>query len=51
MIEKSRLYLGLADRKKKCISLKIFERNGHKKIIMTLGVKVTSGEYFECEGL
>ena len=31
MIEKSRLYLGLSDRKIKCIGLKIFNRNDHKK--------------------
>ena len=51
MIEKSRLYLGLADRKIKYIGLKIFNRHDHKKIIMTLGVKVTLEECLECEGL
>ena len=51
MIKKSRLYLGLADRKIKCIGLEIFNRNDHKKIIMTLGVKITLEECLECEGL
>ena len=51
MIEKSRLYLGLADRKNKYISYKLINRNGDKKIIMTLGVKVKVGECFKYEGL
>ena len=50
MIEKSRLYLGLADRKDKYITFKANDRNAYKKIIMTLGVKVMLGECFECEG-
>ena len=42
--------MGLADRKDKYITFKINDRNGYKKIIMTLGVKVMLGECFECEG-
>ena len=51
MIEKSRLYLGLGDRKNKYVDFKINDRNGHRKIIMTLGVKVTQGECYKYEGL
>ena len=50
MIEKSRLYLGLADRKDKSTNYKLINRNGHKKLIMTLGVKVKVGERFNMRG-